>query len=94
MMEQPHEVIYEAAKEYITLPLACFLVGAGENCYFGYSWGWLLEYGWFDWYPEFDKPLGPPLGDAIRNGWTYQREFEHASVFVDVENRTAQIDWH
>ncbi|MDH4203775.1 MAG: putative glycoside hydrolase family 15 protein [Phycisphaerae bacterium] len=93
MMEQPHEVIYEVAKEYITFPLACFLVGAGENCYFGYSWGWLPEYGWFDWYPEFDKPLGPPLGDAIRNGWTYQREFEHASVFVDIENRTAQIDW-
>ena len=48
---------------------------------------------WFDWYPEFDKPLGPPLGDAIRNGWTYQREFEHASVFVDLENKTAKIDW-
>lgn len=77
----------------ITFPLACFLVGAERHCYFCYTWGWLGKYGTFDWYPEFDKPLGPPKGEAVRNGWTYQREFEHASVFVDLEQKTARINW-
>ncbi len=93
MMKKPHEEIHRVARERITFPLACFLVGAGPNCYFCYTWGWLGEYGTFDWYPEFDKPLGPPKGEANRKGWTYKREFAHASVFVDLEKRTAKIDW-
>jgi hypothetical protein len=81
------------AKERITFPLACFLVGAGPHCYFCYTWGWLGEYGTFDWYPEFDRPLGSPKGEAIRKGWTYQREFAHVSVFLDLEKKTAKINW-
>jgi len=94
MLKRPHEEIHKIAKERITFPLACFLVGAGPYCYFCYTWGWLTEYGTYDWYPEFDKPLGPPRGEAVRKGWTFQREFAHASVFVDMENKTAKIDWH
>ena len=93
MLKKPHEEIHRIAKERITFPLASFLVGAGPNCYFCYTWGWLGEYGTYDWYPEFDQPLGAPKGDAIRKGWTYHREFEHASVFVDLDNKTARIDW-
>jgi len=93
LMKKPHKEQYRVAKEQITFPLACFLVGAGENCYFCYSWGWLGKYGTFDRYPEFDKPLGPPKGEAVRKGWTYTREFAHASVFVDLEKKTAKIDW-
>ena len=93
LMKKPHEEQYRVAREQITFPLACFLVGAGPNCYFCYTWGWLGEYGTFDWYPEFDKPLGAPKGEAKRDGWTYRREFEHASVFVDLEKKTAKIEW-
>ncbi len=93
MMKKPHDELHRVAGERITFPLACFLVGAGPNCYFCYTWGWLGEYGTFDWYPEFDKPLGLPKGEAIRRGWTYRREFVHASVFVDLEKKTARIDW-
>lgn len=93
ILNKPHEEIHRLAKERITFPLACFLIGVEPHCYFCYTWGWLPEYGSFDWYPEFDKPLGPPKGDAIRKGWTYRREFEHASVFVDLENKSARIDW-
>jgi len=57
------------------------------------TWGWNPEDGSLDWYPELDKPLGPPKGDAVQKGWTFQREFEHASVFVDLESRTGEIDW-
>ena len=93
MMKKPHEEVHRVASENITFPLACFLIGAERNCYFCYTWGWLGEYGTFDWYPEFDKPLGPPKGKVIRKGWTYQREFAHASVFLDLEKKTAKIDW-
>jgi hypothetical protein len=93
LMKKPHEEQYRVAKENITFPLACFLVGAERHCYFCYTWGWLGEYGTFDWYPEFDKPLGAPKGEATRDGWTFRREFKHASVFVDVEKKTAKIDW-
>jgi hypothetical protein len=93
MMKKPHADVHRVAKQRITFPLACFLVGAGPNCYFCYTWGWLGEYGTFDWYPEFDKPLGPPKGDAVRQGWTYRRDFAHASVSVDLEKKAATIDW-
>lgn len=93
IMKKPHDEQLRLAREQITFPLACFLVGAERHCYFCYTWGWLGEYGTFDWYPEFDKPLGEPKGEAIRKGWTFQREFKHALVLVDVEKKTAQIDW-
>ena len=82
------------ARERITFPLAAFLVAAEEYCYFGYSWGYLASEGWLQWYPEFDQPLGPPKGAATRIGWVYTREFEHASVWVDLEHEDARIDWH
>jgi len=93
MMKKPHAELHRVARERITFPLACFLAGAGPNCYFCYTWGWLGEYGTFDWYPEFDKRLGRPKGQAVRKDWTYRREFAHASVFVDLEKKTAKIDW-
>lgn len=63
------------------------------NCYFQHTWGWNSDCGTFDWHPEFDKPLGAPKGDTKRDCFKYTREFEHASVFVDLEKKTAKIDW-
>lgn len=40
-----------------------------------------------------DKIVCPPLGQARKDGWNYQREFTHASVSVNLESRTAKIDW-
>lgn len=93
MMQKPHGELARLAKDRITFSLACFLVAAQTNSYFCYTWGYREMHGTFDWYPEFDKPLGPPKGGAKRDGWTYRREFEHASVFVDLEKKTARIDW-
>jgi len=87
------EELYQLARERIIFPLAAFLVAAEPNCYFCYTYGWHRDHGTFWWYPEFDKPLGPPKGQAVRKGWTYTREFAHASVFVGLEKKTAKIDW-
>lgn len=93
LMKRPHDELVKMARDYITFPLASFLVAAGPHSYFQYTWGWMPDCGTFDWYPEFDKPLGPPKGDAKRDGLKFTREFEHASVFVDLEKKKAKIDW-
>jgi len=93
MMTRPHAELLRLARERIAFPLACFLAAAQRNCYFCYSWGYREFHGTFDWRPEFDRPLGPPKGEAVRDGWTYRRQFEHASVLVDLEKKIARIEW-
>ena len=68
-------------------------MAAESHCYFCYTWGYTEDDGTFDWYPEFDKLLGAPTGEAKRTGWAYEREFAHAAVFVDLDKQTARIEW-
>jgi hypothetical protein len=77
----------------IVFPLATFLVGAGKYAYFCYSWGYDHTQGGMIDYPEYNKPLGEPLGPATKNGYIYTREFKNASVYTDIENRIGRIDW-
>jgi hypothetical protein len=37
--------------------------------------------------------LGAPKGPAVRSGYTYTREFAHASVRLDIEKQTGSIKW-
>ena len=66
------------------LQLAAFLIGANENSYFSYSKGW--DFGSFAVFPEFSRPLGPPLGlptvATAGARTTYTREYEHCSVVL------------
>ncbi|MDQ8183558.1 putative glycoside hydrolase [Pelagicoccus sp. SDUM812005] len=93
MMQKPLKEKRKLAKDNLLFPLACFLAGAQENCYFIYNWGYRMEMGCLEWYPEFDKPLGKPLGEMSRDGWKLSRDYEHASVWVDLESKEAKIDW-
>ena len=38
-----------------------------------------------EWYPQLSEPLGAPLGPAVRSGSTWRRQFEHASVLLDLD---------
>jgi hypothetical protein len=89
----PPATLLQLARERITFPLACFLVGAGPGSHFCYSWGYHHEHGGLSAYPELDRPLGPPKGDAVWNGLTATREFAHASVWVDLVAKQARIKW-
>ncbi len=75
--------------------LALFLICAGEYTYFQAHDGFNADNNpaWMRWYPEYDKPLGPPRDVARRDGWTYTREFAHASVRVNLKTREARINW-
>jgi hypothetical protein len=92
-MRIPSNVLADEARKKIVFSLACFLIAAQENCYFSYSWGWREQHGSLVDYPEFHKPLGEPKGQVEREGWVYTRSFEHASVWVDLADRKAKIDW-
>ncbi|MGJ8677037.1 MAG: putative glycoside hydrolase [Akkermansiaceae bacterium] len=84
------------AKKHVEFSLACYLIGAQPYSYFMYSWGWKLSSGTLVDYPEFHKPLGPPKGEALRtspDGWEFTREYQHASVWVNIESREAKITW-
>jgi hypothetical protein len=93
MMQRPHAELLQLARERITFPLACFLVAAQPGSHFCYSWGYREEHGMLESYPELERPLGPPQGEATWRGLTATREFAHASVFVDLTTQQARIDW-
>lgn len=81
------------ARKMITYPLACYLIGARENSWFCYGWGYNIAHGQLIDYPEYSRKLGPPKGEAMRKDWIFRREFEHASVMVDLIERQGAIQW-
>ena len=89
-----HQNASLSIRERIAFPLACFLIGAQTGSHFCYSWGYTDTDGMLDSYPEFDRKLGPPQGPADWRGLTATREYEHASVWVDIVNQKSRIDWH
>ena len=93
MMRRPQAELLALARERITFPLACFLIAAQPVAQFCYSWGYTDSHGMLESYPELERPLGPPRGDAVWQGLTATREFARASVRVDLATRQARIDW-
>ena len=86
----------ELSKKQISFYLAAFLIGAQPYSFFQYGWVWGLQTGPLAGYPELKKPLGRPLCDYTRSdpaGWIFRREFEHASVWLNLETRQGKIDW-
>jgi hypothetical protein len=41
----------------------------------------------------FKKKLGSPKGAAIKKGYIYIRQFEHCSVWLDIENEVGKLTW-
>ncbi len=92
----------DAVRERVDYVTALFLVIAEKDSYFyphdGYGVGqdetgnqinrlWLVDL------PVFQKRLGPPKGPATKNGYIYTREFEHCSVWLDIENEVGKLTW-
>lgn len=92
-MRRPQAELLALARERITFPLACFLIAAQPGAHFCYSWGYTDSHGMLETYPELERPLGPPRGDAVWQGLTATREFAQASVRVDLATKQARIEW-
>lgn len=81
------------ARTMITYPLACYLIGARENSWFSYGWGYNINDGQLIEYAEYDRKLGAPKAEASRDKWVFRRDFKHARVRVDLEKREGGIQW-
>jgi len=83
------------ARAALTYPLAIFLICAEKYSYFRIHEGYSANENdrWMRWFPEYDRPLGPPNGPAMKDGFRYSRTFRHATVKLDIQNRTASIQW-
>lgn len=72
--------------------LACFLCCAGDNSYFQFAGLSLTTHG-----PNraYHRPLGAPRGPAepTSDALGLRRDFEHASVNVDVSTGRSTISW-
>ena len=83
--------------------IAAFLIGAGPGALWGFG-SWVSASGNFStrWVPEFERPLGPPNGDAVYDAVTgmWSRNFSSGTrvtfnaltndgviVWGDAENR-------
>jgi hypothetical protein len=80
----------------LTYLLSLFLVCAEKHSYFlahdGYH-AFKKNKVWMTRPAEFDRPLGPPKGPAVQDGFIYTREFAHAKVRVDIDNQVGEIEW-
>ncbi len=94
-LSQGQTKLESVARQNIVFPLACFLIGIQKHAYFCYGWGYNIDDGQLIPYAEYRRRLGAPKGSASREGnsWIFTREFEHCSVRVDLEQRTARISW-
>jgi len=76
--------------------LALFLVCAEKHSYFLAHDSYVVNKKnkfWMKRPAEFDRPLGPPKGPAVQDGYIYTREFAHAKVRVDIESELGEIEW-
>ena len=87
-------------REHIQFPLAVFLMVAEPGAYFHWGSGPSANPGktrqvWRnDIYEELRRPLGKPLGPSIKAGFLYTRDFEHASVSLNLTKREGHITWN
>ena len=76
--------------------LAGFLVAAGVNHFFG-GGSWTVNSTSREgvhWYPEYDRPLGAPLGPAAVNGTVLTRRFASGTVArYDTSSGDGSIVW-
>ena len=94
--------IEDVSQERLNYCVALFLIIAERYSYLdihdGYDVNPKDERGavsklWLHTFPQYTKPLGPPKGPPKQDGYRYTREFEHASVKLDIEYATAEIQW-
>ena len=94
------------SEAFLTQALAPYLIVANSNLWWSYAWFYSPNSGWYpcedescigpkEWYPTFSKPVGEPLSEpACNGGYKWTRKYEHADVYVDLQNPSAAtITW-
>ena len=85
----------EALSARLDYLLAIFLVCAEKYSYVyphdGYNS--LTSATWLKTFTHYENRLGAPKGYAEKEGYVYTRSFEHLDVTLDIENKTATLNW-
>jgi hypothetical protein len=81
--------------------LGYYLAYAEEYAYFYHQqtvdasnadWQWITDY-----YDQFNRPLGAPLGDAVKDSYIYSRSFERCDLYLDLDtdlgDKLSRILW-
>lgn len=91
-----HADSFESIRERFNYSMALFLICAEKHSYFMASDGYVANKRnlmWMKEIPEYSYALGSPKAAAEKKGYVYTREFEHASVTVDLTTERGTIDW-
>ena len=85
----------ENLNERIDYLLAIFLVCAEKYSYVYPHDGYNSKASgvWLKTFPQYEKRLGSPKGYAKKEGYVYSRSFEYLDVVLDIENKTAELNW-
>ncbi len=76
-------------EDHVDNTLAYYLAYAEKYAYFyrqktvdasAADWQWITDY-----YDQFNRPLGAPLGDAVKDGYIYSRSFERCDLYLDLK---------
>jgi hypothetical protein len=87
--------------EGITNSLSAFLIAAGRYSYYHCATGWqspamwpAAHDDWLTWRPEYDRPLGEPVGLAVKTGDVWTRSFKTGThVAFDGVKGNGTIVW-
>lgn len=93
---QAHVPVREHCTNDLTDYMAAFLIGAGENSYFGCGdWhGTGNDSIPFMWHPEYDRTLGEPTAQAKYKDGMWSREFASGTeVWFDTHKNKGTIIW-
>lgn len=75
-------------EQAVGFSLATYLMYAEKYSYFWHfksvdatsaQYAWLMDY-----YDQYQRPLGQPLGDSIRDGKVFSRSFERCDAYLDL----------
>jgi len=89
--------LYECHSDGTESDMAAFLIGAGADHYLGFG-PWYTKAGGFapSWKPEFERPLGDPLADAVYDEVTstWTRGFASGTkVVFNAASAVGSIAW-
>lgn len=76
--------------------LAAYLIVANDRTFYSYGSNWYTPYSSVYDDPDFSRRLGYPQGKAYKsptNSNIYIRNFEHATAWINIANKTSNIIW-